>query len=118
LFWTVSVGDESVTADLATGTATYRVTNVACRDSGFVANGIVGGPWLPAKVSWDMRWTGPTGSSRVTDEKNRFRLDAVETKCVIDWSADGPDGFSFKADPESSNAVYAIVGRERNGVFF
>jgi hypothetical protein len=83
-----------------------------------VLNGIVQGPSQPAKVSWDMHWSGPTGHSTVRDEQNRFRLDAIETKCVIDWSADGPEGFSFKADPSSSSAVYALVGRERNGVFF
>jgi hypothetical protein len=65
-----------------------------------------------------MRWSGPTGHSKVRDSANRFDLDALETKCTIDWSADGPNEFSFKADPASSNSVYALVGRERNGVFF
>jgi hypothetical protein len=118
LFWTIAVPSETLVADLAAGTATYRATDLRCRDSGVVANGIVGGPSLSATVSWDMRWSGVTGRSTVKDETNRFRLDAVETKCVIDWSAEGPGEFSFKADPNSSNAVYALVGRERNGVFF
>jgi hypothetical protein len=65
-----------------------------------------------------MRWSGRSGQSTVNDDKNRFRLDAVETKCVIDWSAEGPGEFNFKADASSSNAVYALVGRERNGVFY
>ena len=54
----------------------------------------------------------------VPDDTNRFRLDATETKCEIDWSAEGPGDFSFKADPSSSNTIYALVGRERNGVFY
>lgn len=114
----MAVPNDTVAADPAAGTATYKATDLACRDSGFVLNGIVQGPSQPAKVSWDMRWSGRTGQSTVNDDKNRFRLDAVETKCVIDWSAEGPGGFSFKADPSSSNAVYALVGRERNGVFY
>jgi hypothetical protein len=65
-----------------------------------------------------MQWSGPRGRSVVRDSTNRFDLDAVETKCTIDWSAKGPEGFSFKADPASSNSVYALVGKERNGVFF
>jgi hypothetical protein len=65
-----------------------------------------------------MQWSGPAGRSTVRDSTNRFALDAVETNCVIDWSANGPEGFSFKADPGSSNSVYALVGHERNGVFF
>ena len=73
---------------------------------------------MPATVSWDMHWSGVTGRSTVRDSTNRFDLDAVETKCTINWSADGPQGFSFKAEPASSNSVYALVGKERNGVFF
>lgn len=65
-----------------------------------------------------MQWSGATGRSTVRDSTNRFYLNAVETKCTIDWSAKGPEGFSFQADPASSNSVYAIVGKERNGVFF
>jgi hypothetical protein len=114
----VAFPNDGVAADLATGTAAYKATNVSCRDSGYVVNGIIQGPWQPATVSWDMRWSGPTGHSKVRDSTNRFDLDALETKCTIDWSADGPNEFSFKADPASSNSVYALVGRERNGVFF
>ncbi len=76
------------------------------------------GPSQPARVSWEMQWSGPIGRSTVNDDTNRFRLGATETKCVIDWSADGPGDFSFKADPSSSNTTYALVGRERNGVFY
>jgi hypothetical protein len=108
----------AVAADVAAATASFAATNVSCRDSGFVLNGIAQGPWLPANVSWDMQWSGPTGHSKLRDSTNRFDLDAVETNCTIDWSADGPEGFSFKADPASSNSVYALVGKERNGVFF
>jgi hypothetical protein len=65
-----------------------------------------------------MQWSSPVGHSEVRDSTNRFALDAMETKSTINWSADGPEGFSFKADPASSNSVYALVGKERNGVFF
>lgn len=114
----MAVPNDTVAADFNAGTATYRTTDLACRDSGFVVNGIVQGPWQPAKVSWDVRWSGPIRRSTVNDNKNRFRLDAVETKAVIDWSADGPEGFTFKPDPSSSNSAYALVGRERNGAFY
>ncbi len=110
---------EAVAADVAAGTASYEASNLSCRDSGFVLNGALQeGPSLPAKVSWNMHWSGPTGRSTIKDSTNRFALDAVETNCVIDWSADGPEGFRFEADPASSNSVYALVGKERNGVFF
>lgn len=114
----MAVPSDTVAGDPAAGTATFRATNLGCRDNGFVLNGLLQGPSQPAKVSWDMRWSGPTGRSTVNDEDNRFRLDATETRCVIDWSAEGPEEFSFTADPTSSNAVYALVGRERNGVFY
>jgi hypothetical protein len=114
----VAVPADTVAADPTAGTAIYKATDLACRDSGFVVNGIVQGPSQPAKVSWDIHWGGPTGRSTVNDDKNRFRLDATETRCVIDWSAEGPGEFKFKADPNSSYAAYALVGRERNGVFY
>ena len=114
----MAIPNDTVSADLSAGTASYKAADLACRDSGFVLNGIVQGPSQPAKVSWDMQWSAPSGRSTVNDDKNRFRLDATETRCVIDWSAEGPEGFSFTADPSSSDAVYALVGRERNGVFY
>ena len=44
----------------------------------------------------------------------RFRLSAVQ----IEWTADAP-GFHFVSDPASStHNVKAVIGRERNGVFF
>lgn len=52
-----------------------------------------------------MQWSGPAGRSTVRDSTNRFALAAVEIKCTIDWSAKGPEGFSFQADPASSNSV-------------
>ena len=114
----MAVPNDTVAADLHAGTGAYKATDLACRDSGFVLNGATNGPWQPAKVSWDIRWSGPIGRSTVNDAQNRFRLDAVETECVIDWSAEGPGEFRFKADPSTSNAVHAMVGRERNGVFY
>ena len=114
----MAVPDDTVAADAVAGTATYRATDLACLDHGFVVNGIMNGPSQPARVSWDMRWSGPIGRSTVNDDKNQFRLEATETKCVIDWSAEGPGDFSLKADPGTSNTVYALVGRERNGVFY
>jgi hypothetical protein len=91
---------------------------VSCHDHGFVVNGILDGPSQPATVSWDLEWSGPIGRSTVNDNTNRFRLDAVETKATINWSADGSMGFKFTADPASSNTIYALVGKERNGRFF
>ena len=114
----MAVPDGTVAADPAAGTATYRATDLACLDHGFVVNGILQGPSQQARVSWDLQWSGRTGRTTVNDDTNRFRLDATETKCVIDWSADGPGDFSFKADPSSSNTIYALVGKERNGVFY
>ena len=114
----MAVPDDTVAADPGAGTASYRATELACLDHGFVVNGIVQGPSQQARVSWDMQWSSPTGRSTVNDDTNRFRLDATETKCVIDWSAEGPGDFSFKADPSSSNTIYALVGKERNGMYY
>ena len=114
----MAVPNDTVAADPAAGTATYRATDLASLDHGFVLNGIIQGPSQRARVSWDMQWSGPTGRSTVNDNTNRFRLDATETNCTIDWSAEGPGDFSFEADPSSSNTIYALVGAERNGVFY
>jgi hypothetical protein len=42
----------------------------------------------------------------------------VVTKATIEWSSQQA-GFSFQSDPASTSvSEYAILGHERNGVFF
>jgi len=107
-----------VAADVAGGTASFRVADVSTRDYTIVLNGIAQGPSSPATVSWEVTWDTPTGNVHLSDDKNRFRLDGVETKARMTWSAKGPGDFSFTGDPSSSNTVYALVAKERNGSFF
>jgi hypothetical protein len=115
----VRVPAGSGAVDPEAGTGSYRLTDLSTKDYVFLANGIGGGPSAPSTVSFELRWSGVTKRTTMTDSTNRFALDGAETGCRISWTARREDnGFTFTSDPASSKPSYAAVYRERNGVFF
>jgi hypothetical protein len=49
-----------------------------------------------------------------------FEGNFLQTGSTIRWSALNPStGFQFTSDePDPAGVIYAVIGRERNGVFF
>jgi hypothetical protein len=118
LFWTQPVAGDATTFDLEHGTATLAVDDLDEEDYHNLHNALVDGPSDPASVSFDMRWVAIAEPMNVTDSVHRFtgrfRLCAVQ----IEWTANAP-GFRFVSDPAgTTHNMRAVIGRERNGVFF
>jgi hypothetical protein len=135
LFWTVPVSDSAVKVDFDSARARLRVRGLELFDDHDLANSLTSGLGLPgdlgfpypqipgmaavaATVSFDLEWSGPLASAQVRNAAQGFRGTFFETGCTIKWSA-RQKGFRFQSeDPDPTRNVIAIIGRERNGVFF
>jgi hypothetical protein len=135
LFWTVPVRDRAVNVDFDSARARLRVRELALFDDHDLANSLTSGLGLPgdlgfpypaipgvapvrATVSFEMEWSGLAASAQVRNAAQGFRGTFFETGCTIKWSA-RQKGFTFRSeDPDPARNVIAIIGRERNGMFF
>ncbi|SRR5216684_4208161 len=118
LFWTQPVPRDAVETDLDEGTASFEVRNLAELDAHNLEGAVTGGPAEPATVSFEMKWSavGPALQG-FRDEVHRFGGDFIFSKVAMEWSA-RVDGFRFVSDSDSVTTVAAVIGREKNGVFF
>jgi hypothetical protein len=118
LFWTQPVGGDAVTFDLEHGTASLAVDDLDEEDYHNLHNALLDGPSDPASVSFEMRWRASGEPMNVTDPVHRFTGRFRLSEVQIEWTANAP-GFRFVSDPAgSTHNVRAVIGRERNGVFF
>jgi hypothetical protein len=120
VFWTVRIAPDAVKVHLGDGTASLRLTDFKVFDDHNFQNSIKGdgAKPVPATVSFDVRWSGVTRRVKVRDQKNGYAGKFVENTATVEWSAK-ETGFAFTSDPaKTSKSVFAVIGHERNGVFF
>jgi len=73
---------------------------------------------VPAKVSFDIKWSGITESAKIVNIMQHFRGQFVKTGATIDWSAQSAN-FAFQSEvPNPARNLYSVIGHEQNGVFF
>ena len=114
---------ENVDVHLGSGQASFRMMMEIFDDhdlkSSLTRSYPAGFPQL-ANVTFDVEWSGIIDSAHVTNEAMNFEGDFAYTGSTIQWSARNPDtGFEFTSEPPNpSRLVGAVLGRERNGVFF
>jgi len=123
LFWTQPIAGDAVTFNLEHGTASLAADDLDEEDYHDLHNALIDGISHPASVSFEMRWQAIERPQNVTVNvtnpfvqrfTGRFSLATVQ----IEWSASG-SGFHFVSDPASTTqTARAVIGRERNGVFF
>ena len=81
------------------------------------ANAAARGPQEMAQVSFDVWWHSPTIVEHVRNEEQGFAATLLEVESAISFSAES-ETFAYVSDPpESSQALYARIGYEANGVF-
>jgi hypothetical protein len=118
LFWVARVPEDAVRFDLQRGRAALRVTDLELEDFGNNLHALRGDPSVPATVSFDIRWRDVIQPLDLHDDDNQFEGTFLQTHSFIEWTA-RQEGFEFLSDPlETSETVFAMFGRERNGVFF
>ncbi len=97
--------------------ARLDVTGLALFDYFSINNALSDGNSIDAKVSYEIRWS-EDGTPLTIDDGANFHFDGRQTKGFISWSAHEA-GFSFESDPANTTQTnFALVGRERNGVFY
>jgi hypothetical protein len=115
LFWTRRFPEERVSANPDSGIASMTAKDVKLPDYGNILNALSDGPSVPAEASFAVRWTGGTGA--FTASSSLFTFSGQTTGATVEWSATEA-GFAFQSDPaDTSTKNFAILGRERNGVF-
>jgi hypothetical protein len=118
LFWTMPIAPDAIDANPGKGRASLVAHDLAVPDYHDFVNSLLGAGSVPAVVSFDVRWHDIQSRRNRNEPDFGFAGEFVVTGASIEWSA-RQTGFSFQSDPAStSSTVYAIVGHERNGVFF
>jgi len=118
LFWTMAVPASAVDVNPGAGRASFTASNMPMPDYGDFVNSILPGPSVPAVVSFDIRWFEIQDRTNRTNTDEGFAGEFVVTKATAEWSS-RQDGFEFRSDPAATSvSEHAIVGHERNGVFF
>lgn len=119
LFWVQPVSKETV-HHVAQQAAFFNAANLPELDAFNLANSLHGGPIapVPAAVSFSMLWVATSDTIEFTNAAEGFTGTFTLSKVLIEWSAKTA-GFSFVSDPAAASVtVAAIMGEERNGVFF
>ena len=107
------------------GVAHYGMANVAMADYGTLANALLGrgvgmpGDSVPSTVSWSLNWHNVLSTASFRDDKVGFAMDYKQTEAHLEWSM-REKGFSFIAEGSHQfvpASGYALIARERNGVF-
>lgn len=119
LFWTIRLHERNVAFDFREGTAAMRAADVDFVDFHTLDNALRHGDADAASASFRVRWGDAGKPFRLRDENNGFEGEFRETAAVVEYTARTAAGFEFVSDPaETSQAVFAVIGHERNGVFF
>jgi hypothetical protein len=96
-----------------------RLRNFAVPDFGDFFSAVTGGPSVPGRATFDIRWLGGGKRTRVRDATNRFEENLVEGTAVIEWTASNANGYRYRSGSTAdSTTLYAAVGHEKNGSFF
>jgi hypothetical protein len=113
---------ESIEVHLGAGQASFRLTTRIFDDhdlqSSLTKVFPAGFPQI-AQVTFDVEWSGILDRAHIRNEDQQFEGDFLQTGSTIRWSSTNPGGFQFMSEgPNPARVVNAVVGHERNGVFF
>ena len=123
MFWTIPVPRESVEVHLGAGKASFHLSTRIFDDhdlkSSLTRVFPAGFPQI-AEISFEVEWSGILDREHIRNEAMNFEGDFLQTGSTIRWSALNPtSGFQFTSEPPNpARVLYAVIGRERNGVFF
>jgi len=71
-----------------------------------------------ATMSFDLRWSNNLSAADIHNASQGFQGSFRQTTAAMSCSAE-QEGFRFDSDPaDTSISVFAVLGRERNGIFF
>jgi len=96
----------------------HDLANALTNGHGLASPPVPAIPPVSATVSFDIEWGGVIERAIITNENEDFTGQYVRTGATIQWSSKQA-GFEFLSEPPNpARNLYAVVGHERNGVFF
>jgi hypothetical protein len=120
LFWTIPIPEGSVDANPGAGRATLQVSNAAVFDHGSIGNALVSGsgdPMIPSTVSFTVQWSGVNDRQNVKNSGDGHAGEFVFGSAQMEWTATAGI-YTFQSAPlATSSSSFAVLGKERNGVF-
>jgi hypothetical protein len=135
VFWTVPVEHNAVLVDFDGAGARLRVSGLDLFNDHDTANSLTSGLGLPgdlgfpyphidpvqpvrARVSFDVEWSGLVDTAEIRNVTQGFEGSFLQAGATIRWSSE-EHGFRFQSEePDPARNLFAVIGRERNGVFF
>ncbi len=129
LFWTTPIHPNSLRIKLNKARASMHIDGLSIPDAHDLGNSLTNGHGLinppippiapvPASVSFEVEWSGEISRAKVINDSQNFRGDFIKTGSTIKWSS-VQNGFFFESEePNPARNIGAVIGRERNGVFF
>ena len=123
LFWTMFVPNGAVDVHLGSGRASFQLTTPIADDHDLKSSLTrVFPPGYPqtAEVTFDVQWSNVLDRQHIRNADMGFEGDFLKTDSTIEWRSTNPaTGFQFTSEPANpSRTLYAVIGHERNGVFF
>ncbi|MGH8993291.1 MAG: hypothetical protein ACRDYV_07235 [Acidimicrobiia bacterium] len=117
LFWTVPVAPDTVVFDDALDSVSLRIPSLDMPDAVNLANSLADGPTFPGNVAFEVVWTASGPAEPVHSEAHGFAGEFRDAQATVAWSGRTEQSRYQSDPPEGSRTVFAVVGRERNGVF-
>jgi hypothetical protein len=100
------------------GTGQFSLS-LAIPDFHDFGNSVSGGPSVPGHASFVVQWSGNGDHKEIRDETFGFEGTYVGGTSTISFTAsDDGTGVTYTSDPNGQTTVGAVLGVERNGVFF
>jgi hypothetical protein len=69
-------------------------------------------------VSFEVNWHDVLRTQAIRNTTLNFEGTFKQTNANIEWSMRNANGFHFRSNSSGQTTVAALLGRERNGVFF
>lgn len=101
--------------DLQTGF--YRQTDLDLVDAVTAVNALAEGPVVPARVSFEVRWSATGPATPVRNDAHGFAGEFRESRTTLAFSTSTDTSKFVSAPAANSKSIYGFIGRERNGVF-
>lgn len=120
LFWTIAAPlGTAVSVNPGAGRASLVVPSATVFNYHNIVQSLVTGPAAPtATVSFEVEWSGVTSRQNVRNTSDGHAGEFAFTGAQLAWTAVAPP-YVFSSDPiGTSSSSFALVGHERNGVFF
>jgi len=119
LFWTIPIDPDRVEWDDKARHARWKEEDLAIPDFHDLFNALQDGPHQRGVVTFDMHWQDGGAERHTRNEDERFDVRWRATTTRIEWHGRSADGTGFESeDKNETETHFALLGNERNGVFF